>query len=109
MPCPAVSRVRGAARARRLHGPEPRVLRLLSPSLEVDSSRKAEEREQRLRVEEERELDDPAVLDLEHLQRPRIEARPALARLVLAERRRAVRGEGRDHLRAAAAAARADP
>ena len=44
--------------------------------LSYDSSRvgQAEEWEDRLRVEEERELDDPAVRDLEHLKRPRVVA-----------------------------------
>ena len=43
-------------------------------------------------VEEERELDDLAVCDLEHLQRPRVVAAARLARLVLPERGRAVGG-----------------
>ena len=55
------------------------------------AGRQPEEREQRVGVEEERELDDLAVLDLEHLERPRVEAAARLARLVLAEGRRAVR------------------
>src|SRR5207245_6097924 len=47
-------------------------------------------------------LGDPAVDDLEHLHRPRGIALAGLARLVLAEGGRAVRGHGRDHPRALA-------
>ena len=77
LPGPAAPRVGRAARARRLHGP-----RATSAGARprYDSSRggQAEEREERLGVEEERELDDPAVRDLEHLQRPRlVAARPS--------------------------------
>src|SRR5215204_6666259 len=77
--------------------------------LRVKLEREPEEREERLGVEEEAELDDLAVLDLEHLQRPRLIAVAALARLVLPERRRAVGGHGRDHAGAAAAGTRAVP
>ena len=77
--------------------------------LRVEARRQAEQREQRLGAEEERELDDAAVLDLEHLQRPRVVALAGLARLVLAERGRAVRGRRRDDARAAAADAGAEP
>ena len=44
--------------------------------LGVEPRRQAEEREEPLRIEEERELDDAAVGDLEHLQRPRVVAGP---------------------------------
>ena len=40
----------------------------------VEPRRQPEQREERLGVEEERELPDPAVRDLEHLQRPRLVA-----------------------------------
>ena len=46
---------------------------------------------------------------LEHLQRPRLVAVAGLARLVLPERGRAVRGHGRDHARAPAADPRPEP
>src|SRR3954453_17037852 len=75
----------------------------------VQPRRQSEEREDRLRRQEERELDDLAVLDLEHLQRPRVVAGPGLARLVLTERRRAVGGDGREDLRAATGDAPAHP
>ncbi len=55
--------------------------------LGVKPGRKAEEREQRLGVEEERELADPPLRELEHLKRPRLVAVAGLARLVLPERR----------------------
>ena len=77
--------------------------------LGVKLERQPEQREERLGVEEEAELDDPAVLDLEHLERPRLVAVAALVRLVLAERRRAVGGHGRDHPGALAADAGAEP
>ena len=63
----------------------------------------------RLRVQEERELDDLAVLDLEHLERPGLVAVTALARLVLPERGSPVRRDRGDHPRVATAAAGADP
>src|SRR4029450_3223048 len=81
----------------------------LSDVLRVEPRRQPEEREQRLRLEEEGELDDLAVLDLEHLERPRVVAAARLARLVLAERGGAVGGPRRDHLRALAADTRAVP
>src|SRR3954469_21973070 len=63
----------------------------LSEVLRVEPGRKAEQRENAVGVEEERELGDPAVRDLDHLERPRVEPASALARLVLAEGGRAVR------------------
>src|SRR5262245_66658394 len=50
----------------------------------VEAGRQPEQREHALGVEEERELLDPAVLDLQHLQRPRLVA-AALGRPVLAD------------------------
>ena len=69
----------------------------LSEVLRVEPGREAEEREDTVGVEEERQLDDPAVRDLDHLQRPRVVAAAGLARLVLAEGGRAVRRARRDH------------
>src|SRR5215210_4735566 len=77
--------------------------------LRVEPRRQAEEWEQALGVEEERELDDPAVDDLEHLQRPRVIAAARSARLVLPECGRAVRANGRNDARAATTGARPDP
>src|SRR5919204_5222163 len=69
----------------------------LAEVLGVEPGREAEEREDAVGVEEERELDDPAPGDLDHLQCPRVVAAPALARLVLAEGGRAVRRDRWDH------------
>jgi hypothetical protein len=69
----------------------------LSEVLRLEPGREPEKRENAVRVEKERQLDDPAVRDLDHLQGPRIEAVPGLARLVLAEGGRAVRRARRDH------------
>src|SRR5436190_21482276 len=68
----------------------------LSGVLRVEPGREAEEREHAAGVEEEHELGDPAVSDLDHLKRPRVVPASALARLVLAEGRRAVRRTRRD-------------
>src|SRR5262245_18228542 len=62
----------------------------LQEVLRVEPERQAEQREERLAVEEERELDDPAACELDHLQRPRVVAVARLVRLVLSERARAV-------------------
>src|SRR5262245_14119500 len=62
-----------------------------------------------LRVEEECEPDDLAADNVQHLQSPRLVAVTGLVRLVLAERGRAVRGHGRNDLRAAALVTRPDP
>ena len=58
--------------------------------------------------QEERELDDPAAAQLQHLQRPRLVA-ARLAGLVLAERRRAVCRDRRDHTRTPASDTRPQP
>ena len=63
--------------------------------LGLEARRQAEQREDPLGAQEERELADPAVAQLDDLQRPRLVA-AVRARLVLAERRRAV-GRGRRH------------
>src|SRR5262249_58845977 len=81
---------------------------LPAPEL-VEARRKPEEREEARGVEEERELEDPRLRHLEHLERPRVVARAALARLVLPEGREAVRRAGREHLRALAADTRPEP
>ena len=98
-----------ASKARRLHGPRRRPAANAGLRLGLEAGGQPEQREQPLGVEEERELDDPAVGDLEDLQRPGVVAASRLARLVLPERRRAVRGDGRDDTRAATAGTRADP
>ena len=56
-----------------------------SGALGVEARRQAEQREERVGVEEERELGDPAALELQHLERPRLVA-AVRARLVLPER-----------------------
>src|SRR5579884_1901842 len=66
-----------------------------SAPLGIEVRRQAEERKQPLGVEKEDEVGNPAVPDLDHLERPRIEP-AAWARLVLAERRAAV-GAARGH------------
>src|SRR5947209_12535752 len=71
--------------------------------------RQAEEREDVLGVEEEGELADLPVANLEDLQGPRHVAVAVRIGLVLPERRRAVRRDGGDDLRPAAAGARPDP
>ena len=81
----APERVARAHRARGVHGPRRRA------ASTSKARRQAEQREHAIGVEEERELDDRPVLDLDHLERPRVEPAPGLARLVLPERRRAVR------------------
>src|SRR3989441_6255369 len=78
-------------------------------TLALELERQAEQREDPLRVQEERELDDAAVGDLEHLERPRVVALSRIAGLVLPERRRAVCSHGRDDARAATPGAGADP
>src|ERR1019366_4135492 len=70
--------------------------------LRVQARGKPVEREQTLGVEEEGELDDLAVPEFQHLQRPRIEATPRVARLVLSECDRAIGRRDGDELRAAA-------
>src|SRR5215210_6396827 len=77
--------------------------------LRVEPRRQADAWEHTRGVEEERELDDPAVDDLEHLQRPRDVAAARSARLVLPECGRAVRANGRNDARAATTGARPDP
>src|SRR5215208_1056347 len=69
----------------------------------------AEEREQRFRIEEEGELDDPAVVDLDYLKRPRVVSAAGFARLVMAEGGRAVRSGRRNDARAATADTRPVP
>src|SRR4051812_42984564 len=69
----------------------------LSEVLRIEPGRETEEREDAVGVEEEGQLDDAAVGDLEHLQRPGVVAAPALAGLVLTEGGRAVRRDRRDH------------
>src|ERR1019366_2744433 len=77
--------------------------------LRLQARWQAEEREDRVGGQEEGELEDPAVCDLEHLQRPRVIARAGLARLVLPEGGRAVGGDGRDHARSTTTGAPAHP
>src|SRR4051812_15946477 len=76
--------------------------------LSVEMQWQTEQREQRLGREEERQLPDPAVAQLEHLQRPRLVA-AIRARLVLPERGRAVGADGRDDARVLAANAGPEP
>src|SRR5437773_5475560 len=77
--------------------------------MSCELERKAEQREYRGRVEEEGELDDAAVLDLEHLESPRLVTVAGRGRLVLPEGGRAVCRDRRDYARAAAADAGAEP
>src|ERR687896_406159 len=77
-------------------------------SLRIETRRQTEEREEDVRVEEEREPGDPAVRELEHLEGPRRVAVVREARPVLPERGRAVRPGGRKHARAATTGPRAD-
>src|SRR2546428_12747357 len=78
-------------------------------SLALELQRQAEQREQPLGVEEERDLADAARRELDDLQRPRLEPGPLGVRLVLAEGRRAVRRTGGDDPRALASDADAEP
>src|SRR5688572_9715501 len=71
--------------------------------------REPEGREYGLDVGEERELDDPAVLDLHDLQRPRLIAVAVGLRPILAEGRRSVRRRGRNDTRIPACVPRPEP
>src|SRR5712692_1363329 len=77
--------------------------------LRVDMGRQAEQRKERLRVEEERELFDLVGAELEDEQRPGIVATPQNARLILPERHLAVCADGRNQPRATAADTRPEP
>src|SRR5204863_9906820 len=79
----------------------PKLIGSAVATLRVEPRRQPEEREERFRVEEERQLLDPAVPHLEHLERPRLVA-AAGSRLVLPEGRRAVPAHGREEPGAAA-------
>src|SRR5688572_27943758 len=74
--------------------------------LVVQLQRQPEQREERLGVEEEAEIDDLPVLDLQHLEGPGLVVVASVAWLVLAERGRAVCGHGLDQAGALGADAR---
>src|SRR3954451_19040695 len=81
----------------------------LAGVLGLEASRKAKQGEQRLGLEEERHLGDKPPLELQHLQRTGLVARPSRARLVLAVGRRAVGSGRRDDARSSAFDAGSEP